>query len=127
MIIAPGRHPFQVLALQQVRDRCRRLDRLDAAADLAVGVGRGLAHVGDDQVGQLAAPAQQLLAQGSTARARRCGGTARHSGCAARAARTASSTCAAEESGTVATVSPVAGLTSGRASTPVTSCYSPLM
>ena len=58
-----GRHPLEVLALQQVRHRRRRLDRLQAAPDLAVGVGQRLAHVGGDQGDQLLAPSQELLAQ----------------------------------------------------------------
>ena len=58
-----GGDALERLALQQVRDRRRRLDRLDPAADLAVGVGERLAHVGGDQRGQLARAAEQRLAQ----------------------------------------------------------------
>ena len=41
----PAGDPLEVLALQQVRDRGRRLDRLDAAPDLAARVVERLAHV----------------------------------------------------------------------------------
>ncbi len=51
-----------------------------------------------------------------TARARFCGATARHAGCASRAARTAASTSASPESGTSALSPPVAGLRSSSVS-----------
>ena len=54
---------LQRLALEQVGDRRRRLDRLDPAADLAVGVGERLAHVGADQRHQLLAAPLQLRPQ----------------------------------------------------------------
>ena len=61
--VDPGGDPLERLPLQQVRDRRRRLDRLDAPPDLAVGVGQGLAHVGGDQRRQLLAAGEQALAQ----------------------------------------------------------------
>ncbi len=61
--VDPGGDPLQSLALQQVRDRRRRLDRLDPPPDLAVGVGQRLAHVGGDQRRQLLAAGQQAVAQ----------------------------------------------------------------
>ncbi len=57
------RDTLQVLALQQVRHRRRRLDRLDPPPDLAVRIGEGLAHVGADQRGQFPTPSLQPLPQ----------------------------------------------------------------
>ena len=62
-----------------------------------------------------------------TARARFCGGVARHAGNASRAARTAASTSASPESGTRAATSPVAGFTSSRVSPPAASTQPPPM
>ncbi len=60
----PPRDALERLALQQVGDRGGGLDRLDPAADLAVGVGERLAHVGGDERGDLGAVLDERLAQG---------------------------------------------------------------
>ena len=62
-----------------------------------------------------------------SARARFCGGTARHAGCASRAARAAASMSAAPESGTSAVRSPVAGLRSSSVPSPAASTHPPPM
>ena len=51
--VDPGADVLAELALEQLRDAARELDHLDAAHDLALGVGERLAVLGADQVGQL--------------------------------------------------------------------------
>ena len=113
-----GGDALQRLALEQVRDRRRRLDRLDPAADLAVGVGQRLAHVGADQRDQLLAAAQQLLAQRQH---RPRPPLRRHlapAGLRRSRRRDRLAHLAAPESGTSAVVSPLAGSTSSSVATP---------
>ena len=62
--IDAGGDPLERFALEQVRDGSRGLDRLDAAADLAIGVGECLAHVGRDQRGELLTVLDQRVPQG---------------------------------------------------------------
>ena len=61
--VHPRRDPFEVLALQQVRDRAGRLDRLDPAHDLAAGVFERLAHVLGDEAGELLPPCRQRASE----------------------------------------------------------------
>ena len=122
-----GGDALEGLALQQVRDRRRRLDRLDPAADLAVGVGQRLAHVGVTSVDSSSRRSQQLRRAAPAAPAPACcGGIARQAGCAARAAATAAPTSAAPISGTCAETSRRwPGSTSASVSTPSTSIQAP--
>ena len=61
--VEAGCDALQRLALEQVRNPGRRLDRLDAAADLTVGVGERLAHVGGDQRGELRPVPDECVAE----------------------------------------------------------------
>ena len=57
----PGPALVGVLALHQVRDAAGELDHLDAALDVALGVGDGLAVLAGEAVGQLVVVARHQL------------------------------------------------------------------
>ena len=92
-----------VLALHQMRDAAGELDHLEAALDVALGVGDGLAVL----AGEDSRPACRMSRSTSSTnfistRARRCGLVAAQAGCAALAFSTAARTSALEASGTLA-------------------------
>ncbi len=90
-----GAGALGVLALHQVRHAAGELDHLDAALDVALGVGQRLAVLGGEQGGErihvLAAISSRNL---NITRARRCGLVAAQAGCAACALAIAASTSA---------------------------------
>ena len=99
------------LALQQMRNARGELDHLDAARDLAFGVGERLAVLLRDDLREvLAVRVHQLAEAHQDARAAQRRRARARPGSAAAAAATAASTSAALASGTWRITSPVAGL-----------------
>ena len=88
----------------------RELHYLQAAGNLARGVGEDLAVLGGDDGGEFLGVRLQQLRKRNMTRARASGVAAAHSGRAAVAARTAASTSAREPSATLRATAPVAGL-----------------
>ena len=115
-----ARDVLEDAALHRRRDRARGLDHLDHARRPRRGASIDrLAHLGRHRAREV------LLARhrGPRAARRACARapmtlTARHAGSAARAARTAASRSADDDSGTRASTSPVAGLVTSSASVP---------
>jgi hypothetical protein len=84
-------------------------DDLEAALDVALGVGDGLAMLAGEQFGQLSMFWLMRSTNFISTRARRCGLVAAQAGCAALAFSTAARSSAREASGTREITSPVIG------------------
>ena len=79
-------------ALQEVRDAAGELDDFEAALDVALGVGEGLAVLGREEPRELSNSVCASSRNFNSTRARRCGLVAAQAGCAASATAIACST-----------------------------------